>query len=250
MPQPPSLRFVDIPSRLLQEGPRFTERANRLLQALGPGLITGASDDDPSGIGTYSQAGAQFGFGIGWTMLLTYPLMVGIQEISARIGRVTGHGIAGNVCRNFPAPMTWFLIVLLFVANTFNIAADLGAMADSLKLLVGGPAALYIVVFGTGSVLAQIVFEYTRYVRILKWLTLSLFSYVLALAVVHVPWEEAARGTSHSQNILRREFLDNADRCSRHHNLALSLCLAGFRRKRKINELTKTRNHSSAMLPR
>jgi NRAMP (natural resistance-associated macrophage protein)-like metal ion transporter len=194
MPQPPSLRFVDIPSRLLQEGPRFTKRANRLLQALGPGLITGASDDDPSGIGTYSQAGAQFGFGIGWTMLLTYPLMVGIQEISARIGRVTGHGIAGNVCRNFPAPMTWFLIVLLFVANTFNIAADLGAMADSLKLLVGGPAALYIVVFGTGSVLAQIVFEYTRYVRILKWLTLSLFSYVLALAVVHVPWEEAARG--------------------------------------------------------
>jgi Mn2+/Fe2+ NRAMP family transporter len=138
MPQPPSLRFVDIPSRLLQEAPRFTKRASRLLQALGPGLITGASDDDPSGIGTYSQAGAQFGFGIGWTMLLTYPLMVGIQEISARIGRVTGHGIAGNVCRNFPAPMTWFLIVLLFVANTFNIAADLGAMADSLKLLALG----------------------------------------------------------------------------------------------------------------
>src|ERR1700741_3927620 len=123
MPQPPSWRFVDIPSRLLQESPRFTKRANRLLQAPGPGLITGASDHDPSGIGTYSQAGAQFGFGIGWTMLLTYPLMVGIQEISARVGRVTGHGIAGNVCRNFPAPMTWFLIVLLFVANTINIAA-------------------------------------------------------------------------------------------------------------------------------
>ena len=111
-----------------------------LLKTLGPGLITGASDDDPSGIGTYSQAGAQFGFGIGWTMLLTYPLMVAIQEISARIGRVTGHGIAGNVRRNFPAPLTWFLIVLLFIANTINIAADLGAMADSLKLLIGGPA--------------------------------------------------------------------------------------------------------------
>jgi hypothetical protein len=98
------------------------------LARLGPGLITGASDDDPSGIGTYSQAGAQLGFGIGWTMLLTYPLMAAIQEISARVGRVTGHGIAGNVCRNFPAPVMWSLIVLLFVANTINIAADLGAM--------------------------------------------------------------------------------------------------------------------------
>src|SRR5258708_9265218 len=97
------------------------------ISRLGPGLITGASDDDPSGIGTYSQAGAQIGFGIGWTMLLSYPLMVAIQEISARIGRISGHGIAGNVCRNFPAPAMWSLIVLLFVANTINISADLGA---------------------------------------------------------------------------------------------------------------------------
>ena len=109
-----------------------------LFETLGPGLITGASDDDPSGIGTYSQAGAQLGFGIGWTMLLTYPLMVAIQEISGRIGRVTGHGIAGNVCRNFGAPAIWSLVVLLFAANTINIAADLGAMADTLKLVVGG----------------------------------------------------------------------------------------------------------------
>src|SRR6266702_8781643 len=118
------------------------------LARLGPGLITGASDDDPSGIGTYSQAGAQLGFGIGWTMLLTYPLMAAIQEISARVGRVTGHGIAGNVCRNFPAPVMWSLIVLLFVANTINIAADLGAMADALRLLIGGPSVLYVAVFG------------------------------------------------------------------------------------------------------
>src|SRR3954452_592302 len=102
------------------------------LQRLGPGLITGASDDDPSGIGTYSQAGAQLGFGIGWTMLITYPLMAAIQEISGRIGRVTGHGIAGNVCRNYPAPVIWSLLVLLFVANTINVAADLGAMGDAL----------------------------------------------------------------------------------------------------------------------
>src|SRR3954451_7188373 len=122
------------------------------LKALGPGLITGASDDDPSGIGTYSQAGAQLGFGIGWTMLITYPLMAAIQEISGRIGRVTGHGIAGNVCHNYPAPVIWSLLVLLFVANTINVAADLGAMGDSLKLLIGGPGTLYVVVFGAVSV--------------------------------------------------------------------------------------------------
>ena len=164
------------------------------LARLGPGLITGASDDDPSGIGTYSQAGAQLGFGISWTMLLTYPLMAAIQEISARIGRVTGHGIAGNVCRNFPAPVMWSLVILLFVANTINVAADLGAMADSLRLLVGGPGFLYVVVFGCISVSAQIFLEYRRYVAILKWLTLVLFAYVAALAVVKVPWSEALRG--------------------------------------------------------
>jgi hypothetical protein len=109
---------------------RQTFRLRGGLQTLGPGLITGASDDDPSGIGTYSQAGAQLGFGIGWTMLLTYPLMVAIQEISARIGRVTGHGIAGNVCRHFAGPFLWPLLFLLFVANTVNIAADLAAMGD------------------------------------------------------------------------------------------------------------------------
>ena len=165
-----------------------------LLARLGPGLITGASDDDPSGIGTYSQAGAQLGFGIGWTMLLTYPLMAAIQEISARIGRVTGHGIAGNVCRNFPPPTIWCLITLLFVANTINIAADLGAMADATRLLVGGPSILYVVLYGGVSVLAQIFFDYKRYVGILKWLTLTLFSYVITLGVVHVPWLTALRG--------------------------------------------------------
>lgn len=173
---------------------RQERRSSGFLRRLGPGLITGASDDDPSGIGTYSQAGAQFGFGVGWTMLLTYPLMVGIQEISARIGRVTGHGIAGNVCRHFPAPATWFLIVLLFIANTINIAADLGAMADSLKLLIGGPHIVYVVLFGTVSVAAQIFSDYKRYVSVLKWLTLCLFAYVIALAVVHVPWAEAVKG--------------------------------------------------------
>jgi NRAMP (natural resistance-associated macrophage protein)-like metal ion transporter len=165
-----------------------------LFKHLGPGLITGASDDDPSGIGTYSQAGAQLGFGIGWTMLLSFPLMVAIQEISARIGRVTGHGIAGNVCRNFPAPAIWSLVTMLFVANTINVAADLGAMADALKLLIGGPGTLYVVLFGSFSVLAQIFLDYKRYVAILKWLTLVLFAYVIALAVVKVAWGEALAG--------------------------------------------------------
>lgn len=165
-----------------------------LLAALGPGLITGASDDDPSGIGTYSQAGAQLGYGISWTMLLTYPLMAAIQEISGRIGRVSGHGIAGNVCRNFPAPIIWGLITLLFVANTINIAADLGAMADALRLLIGGPGALYVLIFGVLSVTAQIFASYKSYVAVLKWLTLCLFSYVAALAVVKVSWGEALSG--------------------------------------------------------
>jgi len=186
---------------------RWRRQGKNLLRGLGPGLITGASDDDPSGIGTYSQAGAQLGFGIGWTLLLTYPLMVAIQEISGRIGRVSGYGIAGNVCRNFPAPMVWFLIVLLFVANTINIAADLGAMADSLKLLIGGPAILYVVLFGTFSVIAQIFFEYKRYVAFLKWLTLSLFAYVITLAVVRVPWGEAIKGLLIPRMSYDRTFL-------------------------------------------
>jgi NRAMP (natural resistance-associated macrophage protein)-like metal ion transporter len=173
---------------------RRTFRFRGFLQTFGPGLITGASDDDPSGIGTYSQAGAQLGFSIGWTMLLTYPLMVAIQEISARIGRVTGHGIAGNVCRHFAAPFLWPLLLLLFIANTVNIAADLAAMGDSLKLLIGGPRLVYVVVFGVVSVAAQILFDYGRYVAVLKWLTLSLFAYVITLAVVKVPWGEALRG--------------------------------------------------------
>src|SRR6185437_11939035 len=127
-------------------------------------------------------------------MLLSYPLMTAIQVISASIGRVTGHGIAGNVCRNFGPVYIWSLVILLFVANTINIAADLGAMADAAKLIIGGPANLYVVMFGAISVIAQIFFNYDRYVAVLKWLTLSLFAYVIALVVVHVPWIEAAKG--------------------------------------------------------
>src|SRR5437868_3626916 len=128
--------------------PKFS-RFRKLIATLGPGLITGASDDDPSGIGTYSQAGAQLGFGIGWTMLFTYPLMAAIQEISARIGRTTGSGIAGNLRRHYPNWVLQSVVALLFTANAINIGADLSAMADALKLLIGGPGLLYVVVFAT-----------------------------------------------------------------------------------------------------
>ncbi len=165
-----------------------------LLKALGPGLITGASDDDPSGIGTYSQAGAQLGYGIGWTMLLTFPLMAAIQEISARVGRVTGHGIAGNVCRYYSVLLLNVVVTLLFIANTINIAADLGAMADATKLLIGGHGIIYVVAFGATSVVAQIFLDYKRYVSVLKWLTLSLFAYVGALAFAHISWGQALAG--------------------------------------------------------
>lgn len=166
----------------------------RLLGILGPGLVTGASDDDPSGIGTYSQAGAQLGFGISWTMLFTYPLMSAIQEISARIGRATGHGIAGNIRRHYPNWLLQAVVLLLFVANTINIGADLGAMADALKLLIGGIVLLYVLLFGAICVAAQTFLEYTRYVSVLRWTTLSLFTYVAALLAVDVPWGEAIRG--------------------------------------------------------
>ena len=161
---------------------------------LGPGLITGASDDDPSGIATYSQAGAQFGFSITWTMLFTYPLMAVIQEISGRIGRTTGAGIAGNIRKHYPNWLLQTLVAMLFVANTINIGADLGAMADVVKLLVGGPHLLYVLVFGAFCATLQIFLQYSRYVAVLKWLTVALFAYFGTVMAVKIPWYEAVRG--------------------------------------------------------
>ena len=165
----------------------------KLVQILGPGLITGASDDDPSGIATYSQVGAQFGYGLTWTLLFSYPLMCAIQEISARIGRVTGLGIAGNLRKFYPAWLLNGLVALLVVANTINLGADLGAMGASLKLLIGGPQAVYVALFALASALLEIFLRYSRYVSILKWLTLSLFAYVATVFVVQVQWAEVGR---------------------------------------------------------
>ena len=160
----------------------------KLLQILGPGLITGASDDDPSGIATYSQAGAQYGYQLGWTLLLTWPLMCAIQEISARIGRVTGRGIAGVLKLHYPLPVLYVCVGLLAVANVINLGADLGAMAAALNLLVGGPYLVYVAAFCVVTVLLEVFVRYSRYVSVLKWLTLSLFAYVGAAFAVHVPW--------------------------------------------------------------
>lgn len=166
------------------------EQESSWLKKLGPGLITGAADDDPSGIATYSQAGAQFGFNMLWTVLFTYPLMVGIQVVSARIGRVSGHGLSTNIRRHYPAWLLYGVVGLLLIANTINIAADVSAMGEALRLIVGGPAQLYAVAFGVVSLLLQIFIPYRRYVRILKWLTLALLAYVATVFVVHVPWSE------------------------------------------------------------
>ena len=166
-----------------------------LLAFLGPGLITGASDDDPSGIATYSQVGAQFGYGLAWVMLFSYPLMAGIQEISARIGRVTGHGIAGNIRAHYSPWLLRAMVVLLLVANIINLGADLGAMGEALKLIIGGPARLYVVLFAVGCAWLEIVSRYENYVSVLKWTTVSLFAYVATVLVVDVPWREVAYRT-------------------------------------------------------
>jgi NRAMP (natural resistance-associated macrophage protein)-like metal ion transporter len=191
---PNNQKKADQQKPALSDRRREPFRFRDFLKKLGPGLITGASDDDPSGIGTYSQAGAQLGYGIGWTMLLTFPLMAAIQEISARVGRVTGRGIAGNVGRHYSTLLLNVVVALLFIANTINIAADLGAMADATKLLIGGHGMLYVVAFGVISVTAQIFLDYKRYVSVLKWLTLSLFAYVGALAFAHISWGQALAG--------------------------------------------------------
>jgi len=162
-----------------------------LLKRLGPGLITGAADDDPSGIATYSQAGAQYGYGLLWSVFLTTPLMVGIQIVSARIGRVTGHGLAANIRDHYPAWLLHSIVALLLFANTVNIAADLGAMGNALQLLVGGSAELYVVFFALLSLVLQIFIPFPKYAPLLKWLTLALLGYVATVLVVDVPWFQA-----------------------------------------------------------
>src|ERR1700760_5004260 len=164
---------------------------NILIRLLGPGLVTGAADDDPSGIATYSQAGAQFGYGLLWTVFLTTPFMIAIQLVSARIGRVTGKGLAANVMEIAPRWLVLGLVFLLVGANTFNIAADIAAMGESLSLVIGGLNHEHALIFAFVSILLQVFVPYRRYSPVLKFLTLTLFAYVATAFTVKIPWSTA-----------------------------------------------------------
>ena len=184
------IKVADVPLRR-KAGTKLRKAA--LFKQLGPGLVTGAADDDPSGIATYSQAGAQFGFNMLWTMALTYPLMTAVQLVSAQIGRVTGCGLAKNIGDLFPKPLVLGLIALLFIANTINIGANLAAMGAATQLAIGGPSHFYTVGFALASLILQMFVPYEQYARYLKWLTLVLLSYVAVVFIVKVDWAEAAQ---------------------------------------------------------
>jgi NRAMP (natural resistance-associated macrophage protein)-like metal ion transporter len=171
--------------------PRNKKPGNMLFRLLGPGLVTGAADDDPSGIATYSQAGAQFGYGLLWTVFLTAPFMIAIQLVSARIGRVTGKGLAANVMELAPRWLVLALVFLLVAANTFNIAADIAAMGEALSLVIGGLNHEHALIFAATSTLLQVFVPYRRYAPLLKFLTLTLFAYVVTAFTVDIPWSTA-----------------------------------------------------------
>lgn len=177
------------------------------LRHLGPGLVTGAADDDPSGIATYSQVGAQFGYSVLWLPVFSLPLMIGIQAVSARIGRVTGQGIAANLRRHFPPSLLYSIVGLLLFANTLNLGADIGAMAAAVQLMVGGPPHVYAILFGAVCLMLQVFLPFDRYAPLLKWLTLWLFSYVVTALVVHVPWREVARHAAVPTIVFDRSYM-------------------------------------------
>jgi NRAMP (natural resistance-associated macrophage protein)-like metal ion transporter len=170
------------------------KQRNAFLAKLGPGLITGAADDDPSGIGTYSQVGAQFGYGLSWSLLFSLPLMTVIQDVSAQIGSVTGRGIAANLRRHYPKPVLWSAVLLLLFANVINLGADLSAMGAVMQMLLGGDVVAYTLGFGLICVVLEIFLSYPQYAAVLKFTTLSLFAYVAVVFAVHLPWSEALRG--------------------------------------------------------
>jgi NRAMP (natural resistance-associated macrophage protein)-like metal ion transporter len=186
---------------------KFERGVANSLEELGPGLITGAADDDPSGIATYSQAGAQFGYGLLWTMVLCYPLMSAVQLVSAHIGRVTGAGLANNLVSTFPKRIVALLVGILAIANIINIGADLSAMAASASLVAGGGDQIFVFGLAIVSTLLQLYVPYHQYTRILKWLTLSLFAYVGVLLVVHVDWKAAGIGLFVPRDLGREAIL-------------------------------------------
>lgn len=189
----PTSRAQEAENQLKRSGPWVKLKV--YLNALGPGLVTGASDDDPSGIGTYSQTGAQFGYAQLWTALFTFPLMTAIQEICARVALQTGGGLADALRKHYPKPVLYFCVTLLFIANTINLGADLGAMAASAQLLVGIPFVVWLIAITSLSVVLEIFVDYKRYARVLRYLTLSLFAYVFVPFVASLDWGQALRNT-------------------------------------------------------
>ena len=181
--------------------------AKNWLRMLGPGLVTGAADDDPSGIATYSQGGAQFGYALGWTMFLTTPFMIAIQMVSARIGAVTGQGLTANLDKAMPRGLLYSIVGLLLIANTLNIAADIAAMGDALRLVVGGPVLVYIALFGIGCLAAEILIPYHTYSGYLKALTLVLFAYVATAFTVRIPWGQVLAATFVPRLSWDRDFM-------------------------------------------
>ncbi len=204
-----------MPSSKAQESEKEIKRSGPLgklqvyVKALGPGLITGASDDDPSGIGTYSQTGAQFGYAQLWTALFTFPLMAGIQEICARIALQTGGGLAETIRKYYPKPVLYFSVLLLFIANTINLGADLGAMAAAAQLLLGIPFIIWLVTLTLISVLLEIFVDYKQYSRVLRWLTLSLFAYFLVPFVSPQDWGKSLQNTLIPTIALDKDYLLN-----------------------------------------
>lgn len=176
-------------------------------ECLGPGLVTGAADDDPSGIATYSQTGARFGFATLWTLWLTYPLMVAMQYVSALIGRVTGQGLAANIREHYPKPVLYGIVLLLFIANTINLGADIGAMGESITLILGGKPFVWTVIVALVALTLLIMLKFRSYARILKYLTLSLFAYAGVLFLIHVQWAEVLTSLVMPKAQLSRDYL-------------------------------------------
>lgn len=173
----------------------MNQKLRRFLKLLGPGLITGAADDDPSGIATYSQTGAQFGYGQLWMALFLLPLMIAVQEACARIGLVTGKGIVAVIKENYSRRLALTAVILLLIANTINIGADLGAMAAAARLIFPGNFVIYTLGFTVVILILEIFTSYKVYVRILKWLAMALLSYVITVFIVHEPWGEILHAT-------------------------------------------------------
>lgn len=217
-----------------------------LLKQLGPGLVSGAADDDPSGIATYSQAGAQFGFSMLWTAVLTYPFMAAIQLISAKIGRVTGIGIVANVKNYYPKPFVLVLVTLLVLANTINIAADVAAMGSALQLVLGGPAHghLYALLFGMLCIILQVFIPYRRYSPILKTMTMILFVYIIAAFTVHIPWRNVMINTFFPQIAFTQDYILTVVAV---FGTTISPYLFFWQASQEIEEMNLSHHHNKAL---